>query len=44
MAAPIKHAKKAGTIALGHPIPNTWDKENLDMLEVVGRFNGNDVN
>ncbi|MGD1855881.1 MAG: DICT sensory domain-containing protein [Leptolyngbyaceae cyanobacterium] len=38
MAAPITHYNQPGVIALGHPKPNTWDEEDLDMLETVGRF------
>ncbi|MGD1952504.1 MAG: DICT sensory domain-containing protein [Leptolyngbyaceae cyanobacterium] len=38
MAAPIDHYKQNGVIALGHPTPNMWDEEDLDMLEAAGRF------
>ncbi|ESA38587.1 sensory transduction histidine kinase hik26 [Leptolyngbya sp. Heron Island J] len=38
MAAPIHHHKQPGVVALGHPKPNTWDEEDMDMLETVGRF------
>jgi len=38
MAAPIEDIKQKGVIALGHPKPNLWDEEDLDMLEAIGRF------
>ncbi|MEO0350353.1 MAG: DICT sensory domain-containing protein [Cyanobacteria bacterium P01_A01_bin.15] len=38
MAAPIEHVKQNGAIAIGHPQPNIWDEEDLDMLEAIGRL------
>ncbi|MEM8612461.1 MAG: DICT sensory domain-containing protein [Cyanobacteria bacterium P01_H01_bin.105] len=38
VAAPIANANQSGVIALGHPKPNIWDEEDLDMLEAIGRF------
>ncbi|MDV3349830.1 GAF domain-containing protein [Leptolyngbyaceae cyanobacterium CCMR0082] len=38
IAAPIHHHKQSGVVALGHPTPNMWDEEDLDMLETAGRF------
>ena len=40
MAAPVHHNKHNGVVALGHPTPNMWDEEDLDMLEAAGRFIG----
>ena len=38
IAAPIEHYKQSGVIALGHTTANTWDEEDLDMLEAAGHF------